>query len=112
MNKQGFVMYLAICLIFLILMITIGCQDEILTIEESNTHSWQKYMNEQEYEQIKDGMSYIEVVRIAGGAGTKVKDDVYEWNDELLMTQGYQLTFKNNKLIKKEIVERRGNSTR
>ena len=112
MNKNGLVVYPAICLIFLLLMIMTGCQNEILAIEESNTHSWQKYMNEQEYEQVKEGMSYMEVVRISGGAGTEIKKGMYEWNDELLLTQGYQLTFKNDKLTKKEIVERRGNSTR
>ena len=112
MSKNGLRVYPAICLIFLLLMMMTACKDEILTIEESNTHSWQKYMNEQEYEQVKEGMSYIEVVRIAGGAGTEIEKDIYEWNDELLLTQGYQLTFKKGKLTKKEIIERRGNSTR
>ena len=69
-------------------------------------------MNEQEYEQVTKGMSYMEVVRIAGGAGTEIDKDVYEWDDELLLTQGYQFTFKKGKLTKKELVERRGNSTR
>lgn len=109
MNKKRFPMYLAIiCLIFLLS----ACKNEILAIEESNTHSWQKFMNEQEFDQVKIGMSYIEVVRIAGGAGTEIKQDIYEWDDELLLTQGYQLKFKDDQLIKKEIVERRGNSTR
>ena len=109
MNKKGFLVYLAIiCLIFLLS----ACKDEILAIEESNAHSWQKYMNEKEYEQVKKGMSYMEVVRITGGAGTEIQKDVYEWDDELLLTQGYQLTFKKDKLAKKEILERRGNSMR
>ena len=54
----------------------------------------------------------MEVVRITGGAGTEIQKDVYEWDDELLLTQGYQLTFKKDKLAKKEILERRGNSMR
>ncbi|WP_341321655.1 hypothetical protein NSQ62_19140 [Solibacillus sp. FSL H8-0523] len=112
MNKNGLSVYPAICLIFLLLIMMTACKDEILAIEESNAHSWQKYMNEQEYEQVKEGMSYMEVVRIAGGAGTELEKGVYEWNDELLLTQGYMLTFKKDKLTKKEIVERRGNSTR
>ncbi|MCH7323946.1 hypothetical protein LZ480_18960 [Solibacillus sp. MA9] len=112
MNKNGLLVCLAICLIFLLILSTKACKDEILEIEESNAHRWQKYMNEQEYEQVKIGMPYMEVVKIAGGAGKEIKKNVYEWNDELLLTQGFRLTFKDDKVTKKEIVERRGNSSR
>lgn len=112
MNKKGLFACLAICLIFLLILSVTACKDEILEIEEENAYSWQKYMNEQEYEEIKKGMSYLEVVRIAGGAGKEIKANIYEWNDELLLTKGYRLTFKEDTLTKKEIIERRGNSTR
>ena len=38
--------------------------------------------------------------------------DTYEWNDEILLTRGYKIQFKKDRLVKKEIVERRGHSTR
>ena len=57
-------------------------------------------------------MSYIDVVQIVGGAGEKVDADTYEWNDEILLTRGYKVQFKEDQLVKKEIVVRRGNSTR
>ena len=69
-------------------------------------------MNEEEFNEIKEGMSYIEVVRVAGGEGKKVSPNTYEWQDELLMTQAYELKFENDKLIEKNIIEKRGHSTR
>ncbi|MEK4701408.1 hypothetical protein MKX47_17880 [Solibacillus sp. FSL R7-0668] len=112
MNKKGLMGCLAICLIFLLILSVTACKDEILEIEEENAYSWQKYMNEREYGEIKKGMSYLEVVRIAGGAGKEAESNIYEWNDELLLTKGYRLTFKEDALTTKEIIERRGHSTR
>lgn len=112
MNKRGFFVFLSICLIMLVIMIVTACQDEVLEIEENNTYTWQKYMNEKEFEEVKEGMSYMEVVRISGGAGQEMEKDTYEWNDEILLTKGYRLKFEDNVLVEKEVVERKGNSTR
>ena len=116
MNKKRLLQlfpYLAIFLFFLLLvLIVISCKDEILEIEEKNLYSWQRYMNEDEYNQLEKNMSYMEVVRIAGGAGKEIAADTYEWNDEILLTRGYKIQFKEGQLVKKEIVERRGHSTR
>ena len=75
MNKKRFLLYLAVCLIFLLFFIAVSYEDEILEIEEKNAYSWQKYMNEDEYNQLKKDMSYIDVVQIVGGAGEKVDAD-------------------------------------
>jgi hypothetical protein len=87
------------------IVILAGCGDPILDIEESNAYHWQKNMNETEFEKLKEGMSYIEVVKIAGGAGDIVKKDQYRWNDELLMTKTYIVRFKDDKLVDKEVIE-------
>ena len=112
MNKRGFYIFLSICLVMLVAMLITACQDEILEIEESNTYVWQKYMNEEEFKEIEEGMSYLDVVRISGGAGQKIDENTYEWNDEILLTKGYRLIFEENELVQKEVVERKGNSTR
>lgn len=69
-------------------------------------------MNEDEFNQLEKDMSYIDVVRIVGGAGKEIDVGIYEWNDEILLTRGYQIHFKENRLVKKEIVERQGYSNR
>ena len=112
MNKKVLLIYLTISLIFLLLLIYTSYGNEILEIEEKNEYSWQKYMNEDEYNQLQKGMSYMDVVRIVGGAGKEINSDIYEWSDELLLTKGYQIQFKNDRLVKKEIEERQGYSTR
>lgn len=112
MNKKAFYVFLSICLAMLLIMLVTACQDEVLEIEESNTYVWQKYMNEEEYEKVKEGMSYLEVVRISGGAGQEIDNGTYEWNDEILLTKGYRLKFEEDVLVKKEVVERKGNSKR
>ena len=89
-----------------------GCSNEIIEIEVSNEYSWQKFMNKEEFDEIKEGMSYIEVVRLAGGEGKKVASATYEWPDEQLMTQAYELKFKDDVLVEKKITEKRGHSTR
>jgi hypothetical protein len=112
MNKKAFRIYLLICLIIFLLVGTTSCKDEILEIEENNTYRWQKFMNAEEYEQLDLGMSYLDVVKVAGGAGKEVAPNIYEWNDELLFTKGYRITFEEDRLIEKVIVPRRGNSNR
>ena len=47
-----------------------GCSSEFVEIESNNEFSWQKFMNEEEFNEIKEGMSYIDVVRVVGGEGT------------------------------------------
>ena len=112
MNKKGFIIYLSICLVFFLMMLVSACTDEILEIEEGNAYSWQKYMNEEEFNKLEEGMSYLEVVRVTGGAGEEIDNGVFEWNDEFLMTQAYRLQFKEDGLVQKEIVERKGHSSR
>ncbi len=90
----------------------VGCGDPIIEIEESNAYHWQKNMNEVEFEKLKNDMSYIEVVEAAGGAGKKIKNNEYRWNDEILMTQAYIVKFKDDKLIGKEIIAVKGHSNR
>jgi len=96
---------MSISLLIGAIVILAGCGDPILDIEESNAYHWQKNMNETEFEKLKEGMSYIEVVKIAGGAGDIVKKDQYRWNDELLMTKTYIVRFKDDKLVDKEVSE-------
>lgn len=90
-----------------------GCaSDEIIDIEAKNQYDWQKYMNEDEFNQLQNGMSYMEVVRIVGGAGKMVASETYEWPDEKLMTQAYEIKFNQDRLIEKKIIEKRGHSER
>lgn len=86
--------------------------NKLYNIEDSNAFYWQKYMNEEEFAQLEDGMSYIDVAEIAKGGGEQVSQNVFRWNDEILMTQGYEIRFENDKLVDKKIFEKRGYSTR
>lgn len=86
--------------------------NKIYDIEDSNSFKWQKYMNEEEYEQLEKGMSYMDVVMVAKGDGKEISEEVFIWNDEILMTQAYEIHFKDNKLIDKKIIEKRGYSKR
>ncbi|WP_332651743.1 hypothetical protein [Lysinibacillus sp. 54212] len=90
----------------------LGCENELIAIEDSNSYEWQKYMNETEYHQLMEGMTYLEVVEIAGGQGEQQEENLFFWKDEILMTQAYQIEFKDSKLVSKKIVEQRGHSTR
>ncbi|MFJ7954641.1 hypothetical protein ACIQZG_24395 [Lysinibacillus sp. NPDC096418] len=90
----------------------VGCGDPILDIEEKNIYHWQKYMNQKEFDSLKEGMSYFEVVECAGGRGEKVKNNIYRWRDETLMTQAYVIEFKDDQLISKKVVELKGHSNR
>ncbi|MGM9949332.1 MAG: hypothetical protein ACI33P_04370 [Lysinibacillus sp.] len=90
-----------------------GCSsNEMINIEDSNTYAWQKYMNEKEFDQLKEGMTYMEVVEIARGPGEMVDDHTYVWPDELIITQAYEVEFKDDRLVDKRIIEKRGESTR
>ena len=108
MRNYFYIKRLNISLLIGAVVILAGCGDPILDIEESNAYHWQKNMNEAEFEKLKKGMSYMEVVKIAGGAGEMVKEDQYRWNDEILMTKAYNVQFKDDKLVKKEIMEVKG----
>ena len=95
----------AICLI--------GCSStKIAKIEESNAFIWQKYMNEEEFEKLEEGMSYMEVVEIARGGGEQLDENTFIWLDELLMTQAYEVYFEDEQLAQKHRIEKRGHSTR
>ncbi len=90
-----------------------GCSsNEMINIEDSNTYAWQKYMNEKEFDQLKEGMTYMEVVEIARGPGEMVDDHIYTWPDELIITQAYEIEFKDDQLVDKRIIEKRGESMR
>ena len=81
-------------------------------IEDSNSFRWQQYMNEEEYDKVENGMSYQEVVQVVKGQGELVEEGVYLWEDELLMTQNYEIIFEKGKVVKKKIIEKSGYSTR
>ena len=91
----------------------VGCSsNKVAKIEESNAFIWQKYMNEEEFEQLEQGMSYMEVVEIARGGGEQLDDNTFIWLDELLMTQAYELYFEDKQLVEKRRIEKRGHSIR
>lgn len=81
-------------------------------IEDSNAFSWQKNMNEEEFEQLKKGMTYLDVVHIAKGRGQQINDHKFIWNDELLFTKAYEITFEENRLVDKKIIKKSGYSNR
>ena len=90
-----------------------GCSsNKIAKIEQSNAFIWQKYMNEEEFEKLEEGMSYMEVVEIARGRGEQLDENTFIWLDELLMTQAYEVYFEDEKLVNKRRIEKRGHSTR
>ena len=94
------------------MMILVGCGDPIVEIEENNRYHWQKYMNQEEFDRLEEGMSYLEVVEIVGGRGESIQNNRYQWRDEILMTQAYVIEFKDDQLLSKEIVELKGHSNR
>lgn len=112
MNFRGLSIYIITIIVIFTPLSVVGCQNRVLNIEDQNTYEWQKYMNEDEYRQLKPGMNYMEVVKIVGGAGVEIDTSVYEWQDEILLTQAYVVYFKEGKLIDTEIIEKRGNSNR
>lgn len=112
MNVKNLYVYIILSIIAFVFLSITGCQDRVLNIEERNAYEWQKYMNENEFNQLKAGMTYMEVVAIAGGAGIETETSVYEWRDEILLTQAYVIHFENGELTHTEIIEKRGNSMR
>ncbi|MGE7844051.1 hypothetical protein ACQKNX_25130 [Lysinibacillus sp. NPDC093712] len=101
------------CILWLIFILKVACGVPIIDIEESNSYHWQKNMNENEFKQLQQGMSYMEVVEIAGGSPSEtIKSDYYRWNDEILLTQAYIVQFKDNQLVNKEVIAVKGYSTR
>ncbi|MFJ7732735.1 hypothetical protein ACIQXF_12660 [Lysinibacillus sp. NPDC097231] len=112
MRNNYFLKRLYIPLLIGTTMMLVGCGDPIIDIEESNTYHWQKNMNEEEFEKLKEGMTYMEVVKTAGGAGKMIKNNQYRWKDEILMTKAYIVRFKDDKLIDKEVIEVKGYLTR
>ena len=91
----------------------VGCtSNKVAKIEESNAFIWQKYMNEEEFEKLEEGMSYMEVVEIARGGGEQLDDNTFIWLDERLMTQAYEVYFEDEQLVEKRHIEKRGHSIR
>ena len=100
-------------------MFLVGCSaNKIANIEDNNNFLWQRYMNEGEFNDLKKEFSYMDVVEIAGGVGELIDEEseagkqVYTWPDELVVTQAYEITFVDDQLTRKRIVERRGISGR
>lgn len=101
-----------LCMLLLAMLTLVGCGDPMLEIEEQNRYHWQKYMNQKEFDRLEEGMSYLEVVKIVGGRGEKIENNIYQWRDEILMTQAYVIEFKDDQLLSKEVVELKGHSKR
>ncbi|RHW32369.1 hypothetical protein D1B33_16675 [Lysinibacillus yapensis] len=74
-------------------------------LEELNAFHWQKHMNEDEFSKVKQGMSYWDVAKAAKGQGQRVAEGVYIWEDEILLTQRYEMHFQEGKLQKKAIIK-------
>ena len=100
-----------VAMIFTVILLA-ACSDSVKDIEDLNQYNWQRYMNAEEFEQLKEGMTYMEVVEIARGGGEKKKGGTYVWLDEQIMTIAYEVTFKNDQLTKKEQIIIQGHSTR
>ena len=91
----------------------VGCSsNKIAKIEDSNAFIWQKYMNEEEFEKLEEGMAYMEVVEIVRGRGEQLDENTFIWLDELLMTQAYEVNFEDEQLVEKRRIEKRGHSNR
>lgn len=98
--------------IMILTIVLAACGDPVKDIEETNEYNWQRHMNAEEFEQLKEGMTYMQVVEIARGGGEKQKGDIYLWYDEQMMTVGYEVAFKEDKLTNKEKIIIQGHSTR
>ena len=81
-------------------------------IEDTNSFVWQKYMNEDEFNKLENGMTYMDVVEIAKGRGEQIKDNVFIWNDELLITKAYEVHFVDDRLVEKKVIKKSGYSSR
>ena len=107
MAKIHKIVVMMCCSLFLV-----GCSDAVENIEDLNQYSWQQYMSDTEFEQLKEGMTYMDVVEIARGGGEQKKGGKFIWRDEQLMTITYEITFDEDQLTKKEKVIIQGHSTR
>ncbi len=72
-------------------------------IEETNAFRWQKFMNEEEFEQLETGMTYMDVVSIAKGRGEQLTDSSFVWQDEQSLTRSFIITFHEDQLVGKLI---------
>lgn len=111
----GETMNLKTCIFILVSFLTlVGCSEGnyLADVEAKNHYVWQKYMNEEEFNQVQEGMTYIDVVEIAKGRGEQLDEETYMWLDEIMLTQVYEITFVDDKVTEKKIVERRGASVR
>lgn len=97
-----------IALLTVLTVMLVGCGDPVFKIEEKNTYRWQKYMNQEEYDSLKEGMSYMDVVRAAGGGAEDQGNGKFLWHDEQIITKAYIIEFKEDKLVGKEITELEG----
>ena len=89
-----------------------GCTIATLDIEDNIAYTCQKYMNEQEYVLLEEGISYMDTVAIADGADKKIENNEYVWQNEIVRTRAYEVRSENNKLVSKIISKKRGYSTR
>ena len=72
-------------------------------IEENNSFRWQKFMNESEFEQLRQGMTYFDVVKIAKGRGEQLTEQSFVWQDEQSLKRSYIITFTDDLLVRKYI---------
>lgn len=72
-------------------------------IEEHNAFRWQRFMNESEFEQLRLGMTYMEVVKIVKGRGERLTEQSYVWEDEQSLMRSYIITFQDDLLVGKYI---------
>lgn len=75
-------------------------------IEDTNAFRWQKYMNEDEYHQLQEGMTYMDVVNIAKGRGEQLTEQSFMWKDEQSLKKSYIITFHEDRLVGKLIYNR------
>ena len=101
---------------FILLMVFVlaGCTEanKFANIEAENHFDWQKYMDEEEFNQVQAGMTYMEVVEIAKGRGEQLDENTYVWPDEVVLTHAYEIKFAEGQVTEKHKVERRGASLR
>lgn len=118
MNKQRYRRNLiALLFIFIVSIIVLIAHwyyqvNKFYDIEDRNAFYWQKHMNEEEFASLEEGMSYMDVVNIANGEGDQLSEEVFVWDDEILVTQAYEIHFKDGELEHKKVIEKRGYSTR
>lgn len=100
--------------LFISMLILVGCteENEFANIEAENHFAWQKFMNEEEFNQVQAGMTYMEVVGIAKGRGEHLDENIYVWPDEVVLTHAYEIKFAEGQVTEKHKVELRGASIR